>query len=600
MTIRKLPDGLVNRIAAGEVIERPAAAVKELVENAIDAGATQIDVALREGGQALIRVTDNGIGMDRDEIALAVLRHATSKLPDDDLWNIHSFGFRGEALPSIGAVSRLTVTSRRRGAAEAWQLAIEGGRIGAPEPAALPVGTQVDVRDLFFATPARLKFLKSPRTEIEAARETVEKLAMAYPGVSFTIQEDDRKPRRLMATPNLLPDEALSRRLTDVLGDDFMGNAARVDSAREDCMVHGYAGLPTWHRPTTRQQYLFVNDRPVRDKLLLAAVRGAYGDLLPSGRHPAVVLFLSVPPHEVDVNVHPTKAEVRFRDSAKIRGLIVGAVRAALQGSAQFTTNTLAPQALGFLQPEGAASQGFQEPFAAAAPSYRSSYSYGARPSYPNLVEAVPLAVRAMAPLPPSALPPSVGRLGAPVAQLYATYIIAQTPESLLIIDQHAAHERITYEKMKAALAAGQVPRQGLLIPEVVEMEPGGAARVLSAAEDLARLGLVVEAFGDGALLVREVPAVLGQADVKGLLADVAEELASFETSRALEEKILHLCATMACHGSVRAGRVLNRDEMAALLRQMEETPNTGQCNHGRPTYVELSRADLEKLFDRR
>ncbi len=593
MTLRLLPPSLVNRIAAGEVVERPAAAVKELVENALDAGATSIDITLREGGQALIRVADNGAGMTREELALCIERHATSKLPDEDLWNIQSFGFRGEALPSIGAVARLTIASRAKGADEAWQISVEGGVVLPVKPAALPEGTVVEVRDLFFATPARLKFLKAPRTEAEAAREMIEKIAMAHEDVAITLTEDDRRPVRYGATPALLAaPEKRRERLSAVLGDAFMGNAALLDYEREGMRLSGYAGLPTAHRPTTRHQYLFVNGRPVRDKVLMGAVRGAYGDLLPSGRHPAVVLFLDVPAREVDVNVHPTKAEVRFRDSGRVRGLIVTAIRHALEGAAQFTTSALTPTAMTMMQAE--ASPSFSQP-----PSFRVPSAHGFTEGM--LDNAMPPHARAM----PSATaapyaPSSFGRLGAAVAQVHGTFIVAQTDDGVMIIDQHAAHERIVYEKMKAALAAGGVKSQILLIPDVVEVGAGAASRLLSAAQDLARLGLVIEGFGEGAVLVRETPALIGQVSVKELLADVAEELAENETSRALEKRLESLCSRIACHGSVRAGRKLNVDEMNALLRQMEETPNTGQCNHGRPTYVELKLSDLQTLFDRR
>jgi len=594
MIMRRLPDSLVNRIAAGEVIERPAAALKEIVENALDAGATRVEITLRQGGQALIRVADNGGGMDRDELALCIERHATSKLPDEDLWNIQSFGFRGEALPSIGAVARLTITSRKKDVDEAWQIGVEGGEVLPVRPAALAEGTIVEVRDLFFATPARLKFLKSQRTESEAAREIIEKLAMAHPHVDFLLQEDDRRPLRFGLSPRLLdPQQIMEDRLTAVLGDDFMSNAVRLEKEREGAHLYGYAGLPTWHRPTTREQYLFVNDRPVRDKVLLGALRGAYGDLLPSGRHPAVVLFLRVPVRDVDVNVHPTKAEVRFRDSARVRGLIVTSIRHALEPAAQFTTSTLAPMALDSLRPESYTPvptyhsrrvSGFTEtnytpttlPLTAMPPSARVSESTATQPIT------------------------SFGRLGAAVAQVHGTFIIAQTENSLLIVDQHAAHERIVYEKMKQALASGALKRQILLIPDVVDLDEASAQRLLAASEDLARVGLVLEAFGNGSLLVREVPALIGQGDVKALLADVAEELAEFENSRVIDARLEALCARMACHGSVRSGRRLNANEMNALLRQMEETPNTGQCNHGRPTYVEMSLPDLQKLFDRK
>ena len=590
--IRLLPSTLVNRIAAGEVIERPAAAVKELVENALDAGATRVAVHIRDGGQALIRVTDNGRGMTCEELALAIERHATSKLPDDDLWNIHSFGFRGEALPSIGAVARLAITSRTAGGDEAWQILVEGGVVGVPRPASITEGTQIDVRDLFFATPARLKFLKTARTEVDFAREAVERLAMAYPQVDFTWQEDDKRPVRFPAQADLSPEETLRQRLTAVMGIEFMSNAVVINLAREGVSLAGYAGLPTHNRPTTREQYLFVNNRPVRDKVLLAALRGAYGDLLPSGRHPMAVLFLTVPPREVDVNVHPAKAEVRFRDNALIRGVIVTGIREALKQGGQFTTNTLAPQALQMLQPENlpASSSGF-------------GLTYGGQATYTPRVAAGLLphnmpSVRVTETV-QSSSPASIGRLGAALAQLHGTYIVSQTDSGVIIIDQHAAHERIVYERMKQALESGDIARQILLIPEVVELDEASAARLLSRVAQLAEVGLVIEPFG-GAVLVREVPALLGRTDVKALLRDLAEEFAEYDDARGLRDRLEKVCATMACHGSVRSGRALNIDEMNALLRQMEQCPNSGQCNHGRPTYVELRKTDLEKLFDRR
>ena len=568
------------------MVERPAAAVKELVENALDAGASQLDVVLREGGQALIRVTDNGCGMNCEELLLAIERHATSKLPDDDLWDIHSFGFRGEALPSLGAVSRLSLTSRAAGSDEAWQVTVEGGAVEAPHPASWAEGTQIEVRDLFFATPARLKFLKSPRSEAEAARDVVERLAMAHPDVGFALQEDDRRPVRLAAA-------GIEERLAAVLGADFIDNAAALDMARGELKVTGFAGFPTWHRPTTREQYLFVNNRPVRDKTLFSAVRGAYGDVIPSGRHPAAVLFLTIPAREVDVNVHPAKSEVRFRDSQLVRGLIVAAIRQALEKAAQFSTSALAPQALGFLQAE--------TPFTVSPPS-----------GFSDRAAFVPQAFQGQRSLPqwqatalPEAraaetTPASTGRLGAAVGQVHGTYIIAQTEDSLVIVDQHAAHERIVYEKLKQALTGAKIKRQLLLIPDVVELDEKRCASLLEQTARLAELGLVIEPFGTGAVLVREVPSMLGNADVKELLRDIAEECAEFETSRALQDRLERICATLACHGSVRSGRPLLPEEMNALLRQMEETPNSAQCNHGRPSYVELKKTDLEKLFDRR
>ncbi|MDD5586804.1 MAG: DNA mismatch repair endonuclease MutL [Alphaproteobacteria bacterium] len=610
MPLRRLPESLVNRIAAGEVIERPAAAVKELAENALDAGATKLEITLREGGQSLIRVADNGSGMTREELTLAIERHATSKLPDGDLWNIHSFGFRGEALPSIGAVARLSIASRKAGSDEAWQISVEGGEVTPPRPVALAEGTQVEVRDLFFATPARLKFLKSKRTEADAAREAIERLAMAHPHVDFTLQEDDKRPVRYpvfqqeLSSPPPLGEglgagyekdahSPLHERLKAVLGGEFMDNAARVEASRDDLRVTGYAALPTWHRPTTREQYLFVNNRPVRDRALLSAVRGAYGDLLPSGRFPAVALFLDVPAREVDVNVHPTKAEVRFRDAQRVRGLIVTAIRAALGQAGQFTSSALAPQALQMMQTEnatGAGPSGFAEHFAA-------SISSAAQTAAPHFLAAAPLAARAATPDTSLA---AQGRLGAAVAQVHGTFILAQTPDSLVIVDQHAAHERIVFEKMKRQLKDGGIKRQHLLVPEVVEMKEAACERLLARADEIAGLGLAVEAFGPGAVLVREIPVFLQGADIKGLLADLAEELAEYGDAKALREHLEDVCATMACHGSVRAGRALNIDEMNALLRRMEQTPGSGQCSHGRPAYVELKLIDLEKLFDRR
>ena len=597
MTIRRLSKSLINRIAAGEVVERPAAAVKELVENAIDAKATRIVVMLREGGQALIHVADNGCGMSRDELPVAVERHATSKLPDDDLWNIQSFGFRGEALPSIGSVSRLTIASRARGADEAWQILVEGGELSEPRPVSLTEGTQIDVRDLFFATPARLKFLKTTRTEGDYAFEVIERLAMANPHIDFTWQEDDKRPIRFAAERGLLSeDDALRHRLGDVLGAEFMDNAASILLERNDLRLTGFAGLPTLHKATARHQYLFVNGRPVRDRVLLSAVRGAYGDVLPSGRHPAVVLFLDVPPREVDVNVHPAKTEVRFRDTALVRGLIVNGIREALREAGQFTASTLAPQAFQMLRAEDAPTpsyQGFAEHRSGQAPVTWAGMPQSLQTN--SMLSSVPPSARAV-----EAMPESFGRLGAAVGQVHGTFIVAQTEDSLVIIDQHAAHERIVYEKMKQALSAKTVARQILLIPDVVEMEQAGAGRLLERAAEFAELGLVIEDFGKGALVVREVPAMLDKADLKSLLRDLAEEVAEFGSSNTLKDRLEEICATMACHGSVRSGRALTAEEMNALLRQMEQTPNSAQCNHGRPTYVELKKSDLEKLFDRR
>jgi len=604
--IRQLPTVLVNRIAAGEVVERPASAVKELVENAIDAGARHIEIGLREGGQSLIVVSDDGIGMDPDGLMLAVDRHCTSKLPDDDLMAIATLGFRGEALPSIGAVARLTLTSRARGAAEAWSLTVDGGDKGRPVPAAFGQGTRVEVRDLFYATPARLKFMKTPRTERDQAVDMVKRLAMAHPEIAFTVlADDDRAMLRLSAAPLADPVEERLARLAAVLGRDFADNALAVEASREGIRLTGFAGLPTLNRATAREQYLFVNGRPVRDKLLTGAVRGAYMDFLAGDRHPMVALFVDVPSSEVDVNVHPAKAEVRFRDPALVRGLIVGALKHTLNAAGHRASTTVANATIDALRP-------------AAMPSYGGGWngSYGnyrPSPMPAGLAEAV---AAAYAPAPnlfdgglPTAAPPGAESfppaqeqfpLGAARAQLHDTYIVAQTAQGIVIVDQHAAHERLVYERMKAALAESGVKRQALLLPEVVELDEASADRLGTRAGELAELGLILEPFGPGAVVVREVPALLGDCDVKGLVRDLAEELAEFGAALSLKERLEAVCGTLACHGSVRAGRRLNPAEMNALLRQMEATPHSGQCNHGRPTYVELKLGDIERLFGRR
>ena len=597
MAIRQLPATVVNRIAAGEVIERPAAAVKELVENAIDAGARRIEVTLRDGGASLILVGDDGEGMDATELALAVERHCTSKLPDDDLLHIRSLGFRGEALPSIGAVSRLAIVSRKRSAPDAFRVAVEGGAKSPVEPAALSQGTRVEVRDLFYATPARLKFLKSARTERDAAVDAVERLARAYPAIAFTVIGDEEKPllRMTAAEPDLAgksADEIRRARLGAILGRDFADNALAIDAAREGFRLTGLAGLPTLNRATARDQYLFVNGRPVRDKLLAGAVRGAYQDFLARDRHPMVVLFLTGPEDDIDVNVHPAKAEVRFRDAALVRGLIVGALRNALAAAGHRASTTVAAQALAAFQPVQWSPRGGAAPALALNPGLAEAPV----PYQASLAAVAPAARAVEAPAAEVATHP----LGAACAQLHETYIVAQTADGLVIVDQHAAHERLVYEAMKAEIAASGVKRQILLIPEVVELDPADAARVVARAAELAELGLVLEAFGPGAIVVREVPAILGEADVKGLVRDLADELAELGGALSLKERLEHVCGTIACHGSVRAGRRLSQAEMNALLRQMEATPHSGQCNHGRPTYVALSLAEIEKLFGRR
>ncbi|CAA7619822.1 DNA mismatch repair protein MutL [Candidatus Terasakiella magnetica] len=602
MPIRLLPPTLVNQIAAGEVVERPASAVKELVENSIDAGASRIDVVLVEGGQALIAVTDDGAGMDADQMSLAVERHATSKLPDDDLVRIRFLGFRGEALPSIGSVSRLSLTSRPRGAESAWSLMVEGGAKGQPVPAAHPFGTRIEVRDLFYATPARLKFLKAPRTELNHAVDVIERLGMAHPDIAFSVSDGSRKVLDLAAKRGEA-DAALLARIAAVVGRDFEANALGLDAERDGVRLKGWAGLPTYNRATAAAQYLFVNGRPVKDRLVVGAVRGAYQDVLGRDRHPVVALFLDLAPEWVDVNVHPAKAEVRFRDSGLVRGLIVGAIRHALAGAGHRASSTVSAAALGALGNSGGHNNVYYQP-----PS---------RPGLPllraGMAAQAPLGLAESLPgldLPPSAPSPIFSEmeepeaatypLGAARAQLHDTYIVAQTETGLVIVDQHAAHERLVFERMKQALAEGGVKRQGLLLPEVVDLGEAAAARLAERAEDLAALGLVIEPFGGGAVVVREVPALLGDADIQGLVRDLSDEVAEWGSSHSLEEKLFDICATLACHGSVRAGRRLGITEMNALLRQMEATPLSGQCNHGRPTHVTLSLTDIEKLFGRR
>jgi DNA mismatch repair protein MutL len=593
MAIRQLPPNLVNRIAAGEVVERPASVVKELVENAIDAGARRIDVAISGGGLRLIRVTDDGSGMGADDLALAVERHATSKLASEDLTSILTLGFRGEALPSIGAVARLSVKSRAQGASDAHEIGVDAGRKSQLKPAALAAGTRVDVRDLFYATPARLKFMKSERVESAAIADMVKRLALARPDIAFSLASEDRTAFRLEACQPGLLEHGLAR-LGRILGSDFLEDALSVHARRGSMSLEGFAGLPTLHRPNSLNLYLVVNGRPVRDKLLAGTARAAYGDLLPQGRYPMLALFLSLPPEEVDVNVHPAKTELRFRDPNGVRSLIIGALRETLGAAGHRSTASLGHAALQRM----------------AEPSPHTVYARSAAPAF-GFTEA------AQAPLGGLGAPSAdmwSGRreddtaaidypLGAARAQVQDTFIIAETQDALVIVDQHAAHERLVYERLKRSFANGGVARQLLLIPDVVELDDEAAASLCAAAAELERLGLVVEPFGAAAVLVREMPSLLGTCDVKGLLNDLAAEFAEAEDSerpRILVDRIDHVLSTMACHGSVRAGRRLNPDEMNALLRDMERTPFTGQCNHGRPTYVELKLADIEKLFSRR
>ncbi|GHE47076.1 DNA mismatch repair protein MutL [Camelimonas fluminis] len=679
MAVRRLDPVLVDRIAAGEVVERPAAAVKELVENALDAGATAIEVVVEAGGRRLIRVTDDGCGMGPEDLALAVERHATSKIPDGDLFAIATLGFRGEALPSIGAVSRLSIVTRTADADAASQIVVEAGVKGPVRPASGVRGSRVEIADLFMATPARLKFLKTDRAEAQAVADVVKRLAMAHPGVAFTLAGDHLTPITL---PRETGANALLARLTRLLGSDFAPNAIAINAAREGVELSGFAGLPTWHRGSPSHIHVMVNGRPVRDKLVQGAVRAAYMDVLPAGRHPALALLIACDPRHVDVNVHPAKTEVRFRDPGLVRGLMIGALKEAIHRAGHRSSTTGGSRTLEALQagrplggdawsgsdrasgrvtsgPQPAAARvvnawdqrwreaprhapppaNWQAPVdAGAGPDHTAArngaphtdlsyeaaardwagdgavagFSDGAQGVFSDLV-APSADARASTPAgvdgddpqaQGAAFDQDLARqeqpLGAARAQVHGTYVIAQTTDGVVIVDQHAAHERLVYERLKAQRAVQGVARQLLLVPEVVELDPVDADRVLAAAEQLEALGLVVEGFGAGALCVRETPALLSKCDLRRLVRDVADALAEWDHVGALEEKLDHVLATMACHGSIRAGRRLRPEEMNALLREMEATPLSGQCNHGRPTWVELKLTDIEKLFGRR
>ncbi|KZE28006.1 DNA mismatch repair endonuclease MutL [Chelatococcus daeguensis] len=611
MAVRRLDPILIDRIAAGEVIERPAAAVKELVENALDAGAATIEVVIEAGGRRLIRVSDDGAGMTREDLVLAVERHATSKLPTGDLFAIATLGFRGEALPSIGAVARLSITTRHRDEPHGWEIVVDAGVKHEPRPAAAVRGTRIEVTDLFAATPARLKFLKTDRAEAQAVAETVKRLAMAHPNVRFVLAGDNLSPLDLPAEGD--DAEARLRRITRLIGPDFAPNALPVAASREGIDLEGFVSLPTYHRGTATHVHTTVNGRPVRDKLILGAIRGAYMDFLPRDRHPALALAITCDPRAVDVNVHPAKTEVRFRDSGLVRGLVVGALKEALTRAGHRATTTgglrtleavrpavgLPPvgvlpravpsPALQQREPAPAAWRGWQAPLAGLDEPGQPTLGDLAGPSADARADAMTPEAEALA-----------QPLGAARAQLHENYIIAQTQDGVVIVDQHAAHERLVYERLKRERAATGITRQLLLIPEIVELDPVEADRLIAHAETLEALGLVIEGFGHGAVAVREVPAALAGGAIKPLVRDVADALTEWGDARALEERLDHVLATMACHGSVRSGRRLRAEEMNALLREMEATPHSGQCNHGRPTYVELKLADIERLFGRR
>ncbi|WP_417625601.1 DNA mismatch repair endonuclease MutL [Pararhodobacter aggregans] len=595
--IRQLDDAAANRIAAGEVVERPASAVKELVENALDAGATRVRVDYAGGGKVLIRVTDDGHGMTPGDLPLALSRHATSKIDGTDLLDIHTFGFRGEALPSLGAVGRLAITSRAEGH-EGAEITVTGGQIGPVRPAALNRGTQVELRDLFFATPARLKFLRTDRAEAQAIAEVMRKLAMAEPFVGFTLYDTDgqREILRVDAEQGELFD-ALGARLGRLMGRDFVDNAIRLDLERDGFRLTGFAALPTYSRGSAVAQHLFVNGRPVRDKLLIGALRAAYMDVLSRDRHPAAVLFVDCDPHLVDVNVHPAKAEVRFRDSGLVRGMVVSGIRHALAGAGHRASGTVADETLAAMRPEPIAPRIYQMDFASRPSLGTLRHAYAAQAPAEALHEAP-------APFTSARVEPEQGPvetpLGAARAQLHENYIIAQTRDGIVIVDQHAAHERLVYERLKAQVAEHGITAQALLIPEIITLSVSDAQRLLDHAGELATLGLVLEPFGEGTVAVRETPAALGNCDARGLVLDILDELADLGSSQKLGARIDAVLSRMACHGSIRSGRQMRAEEMNALLREMEATPLSGQCNHGRPTYVELKLSDIEKLFGRR
>jgi DNA mismatch repair protein MutL len=594
--IRQLDEAAINRIAAGEVVERPASAVKELVENALDAGASRIQVDIADGGKTLIRVTDDGCGMTAEDLPLALSRHATSKIDGSDLLDIRSFGFRGEALPSLGAVGRLTITSRAEG--EAAQIACEGSRVSPVRPAALTKGTVVELRDLFFATPARLKFLRSDRAEMQAVTEVLRRLAMAEPQVGFTLRDVTGGDARTLFRADPANGDlfgALQSRLASVIGRDFTDNALRIEAEREGLRLQGYAALPTYSRGSSAQQYLFVNGRPVLDRMLYGALRAAYFDVLSRDRHPAAVLNLIADPSRVDVNVHPAKAEVRFREPEAARSLIITALKSALTGAGHRASSTVGAATLEAFRPEPRVYQ-MDRP---SHPAIARAFAFQS-PGFAEAPMAPAFAPPGEEKAEPHDEPPQTHPLGAARAQLHENYIVAQTATGIVIVDQHAAHERLVYERLKRQMAESGVRAQALLIPEIVDLSPTDAARLLDAAPALAEVGLTIEPFGGSAVAIRETPAVLGPVNGAALVRDILDELADAGSSDLVRARIDAILSRMACHGSVRSGRQMRPEEMNALLREMEATPLSGQCNHGRPTYVELSLHDIERLFGRR
>ncbi|QTK79474.1 DNA mismatch repair protein mutL [Agrobacterium tumefaciens] len=608
MAIKQLSETLINQIAAGEVIERPSSATKELVENAIDAGATRIEIATAGGGKGLVRITDNGCGMSPADLELAVRRHCTSKI-SDNLDDIRTLGFRGEALPSIGSVAKLTITSRQQGAQQGSVISVTGGKVSDVRPAASNAGTIVEVRDLFFATPARLKFLKTERAEAAAITEVVKRMAIAFPHIRFVLSGTDRSTLEIPSTG----DDHLAR-MAQILGADFKDNAIEIDAGREDVTLTGYAGVPTFNRGNSAHQYVFVNGRPVQDKLLLSAIRGAYAETVPHGRYPVAVLSITLDPAFVDVNVHPAKSDVRFRDPGLIRGLIVGAIRQALTRDGDRAATTGASQMMNAFRP-GYSPSGLRPSPAMAATASWSATTSPSRPLpvsgnmqfaeagqsrfYDMTMPTARAEPQEMYEAAATAPEPARFPLGAARAQLHENYIIAQTESGLVIVDQHAAHERLVFEQMRTALHAKRPASQVLLIPEIIDLPEEDCDRLMEHAAGFDALGLVIDRFGPGAVAVRETPAMLGEVNVQGLVRQLADEIAEWDAASTLANKLEYVAATMACHGSVRSGRRMRPEEMNALLRQMENTPGSGQCNHGRPTYIELKLSDIERLFGR-
>ena len=602
--IRQLDEASINRIAAGEVVERPASAVKELVENALDAGARHIRVDISDGGKTLIRVIDDGCGMRPDDLPLALSRHATSKIDGSDLTNIQSFGFRGEALPSLGAVGRLSIISRASGF-EGSQISVSGGILSPLKPAAFAQGTQIELRDLFYATPARLKFLRTDRAETQSILDVIKRLAMASPSVGFDVHDVSGGTSRALL--KFLPEtgdlfDALHRRLMQILGKEFAENAVAVQAERDGFTLSGYAALPTFSRGAAVMQYMFVNNRPVRDKLLIAALRAAYSDFLSRDRHPAAVLFVDCAPTLVDVNVHPAKSEVRFRQSGVLRGLIISALRHTLAEAGHRASSTVAASMLGAARAETMPQQGFSYQMDRPSAAVRAANYQFHAPQFAE-TEAVFARINDIDDTltePTPEKPQEHFPLGAARGQVHENYIIAQTRDGMVIVDQHAAHERLVYEKLKTQMQQSGVASQALLIPEIINLSADDCRQLMEVRDTLDSLGLSIEPFGTGAIAVRSTPAILGDTDVKALVLDVLDELNDQEHTQSIKDKIDAVLSRVACHGSVRSGRRLRGEEMNALLREMETTPHSGQCNHGRPTYVELKLSDIERLFGRR